>query len=110
MVLLPSDYKKRTRTREIGRAKTGQVSKQGLVLQTEHWDGSMDANVHPAPFHMRIKGNTPDGRTVLLVNELEKAIREHEIALKSGDVGWIRRTTAQVEGAKARLVAQQGVG
>jgi hypothetical protein len=42
---LPPGYKKSSLTRTEGRARTGEVARQGLVSHTEHWDGRVSANV-----------------------------------------------------------------
>ena len=44
-IYLPSGYKRSNVTRIEGRARTGEVSRQGLVSHTEHWDGRVSANV-----------------------------------------------------------------
>ena len=33
----------------VGVSASGKVSKNGTVTTTEHWDGSVDANVEPNP-------------------------------------------------------------
>lgn len=42
---LPEGYKRRVHWTEKGRARTGHASPKGVVLQGEHWDGSLDAKV-----------------------------------------------------------------
>ncbi len=42
---LPPGYKKSTRTRTEGRARSGEVARSGLVSHTDYWDGRMSANV-----------------------------------------------------------------
>ncbi len=44
-IYLPSGYKRSNVTRIEGRARSGEVSRQGLVSHTEHWDGRISANV-----------------------------------------------------------------
>ncbi len=44
-IYLPSGYKRSNVTRTEGRARTGEVARQGLVSHTEHWDGRISANV-----------------------------------------------------------------
>ena len=105
MVLLPSDKTRRHRIKEWGRAKTGQVSKQGTVEIFEHWDGSRDATVHPQSMRIRMR---PTVSLTAEVAELEAAIRENEIARRSQDAGWHRRTAARVEAAKRRLQERTG--
>lgn len=101
MVLLPEGYKRSKRLiREWGRAKTGQISGQGTAEIWEHWDGSRDATVKPAAFHVRMKAEADLGPELA---ELEAAIRENEVARRSGDGGWHKRSAARVIRAKARL-------
>ena len=101
---LPSRYKDRTHSRTWGIAKTGQISKQGTVTQTEHWNGSMDATVRPAAFGIGLHPMRPQSAdSVAAVLELEAAIRENETALRSSDQGWRQRTARRVEVAKRRL-------
>ena len=108
MVLLPSDYKKRKRmVKEWGRAKTGQVAKQGTVEAWEHWDGSRDAVVKPQSMGIKMRPMTGVDLSREIA-ELEAAIRENEFALKSGDAGWHRRTVRRVETAKRRLAEKAG--
>ena len=99
MVLLPSDRHRKHKVKEWGRAKTGQISKQGTVEIWEHWDGSRDATVKPQAFRLGLKPHV-DPRKLA---EMEAAIREHETALKSGDAGWQARTKRRVETAMSRL-------
>ena len=44
-IYLPSGYKRSNETRVEGRARSGEVARQGLVSHTEHWDGRVSANV-----------------------------------------------------------------
>ncbi len=48
LLYLPSDYKKRTHKVVTGVARTGEVSKQGVVTHTETWDDRVKAEVRPA--------------------------------------------------------------
>jgi len=106
MVLLPSDYKRSKRlVKEWGRAKTGQISGRGTAEIWEHWDGSRDATVKPAAFHMSMRATADMGPELA---ELEAAIRENEVARRSGDGGWHKRTAARVVRAKERLQAKAG--
>ena len=77
MVLLPSKHERKTARHLLKRwgvAKTGQVSPHGIVEQWERWDGSVDAEVFPQPFRIRIgPGAGPEQ-----VAELEAAVRAHE--------------------------------
>ena len=75
-----------THTKTWGIAKTGQVSRQGTVTQTEHWDGRMDATVAPAPIRLRITRDAPPNPArVAAFAELEKAARRYRIARLSQD-------------------------
>jgi len=101
MVLLPSDFKQRKhKIKEWGRAKTGQIAKQGTVEIWEHWDGSRDATVKPKSYHLRL---SPERVKPRLIAEVEAAIREHELALKSGNSGWQQRTRQRVDAAMTAL-------
>jgi hypothetical protein len=51
VLYLPSNYKHSTRTREYGRAKSGEVSPKGLVQQTEDWEGRESALAMPTTIH-----------------------------------------------------------
>jgi len=55
---LPPGYKKSTRTRTEGRARTGEVARQGLVSHTEFWDGRIAANVQRSAIRYMVE---PDG-------------------------------------------------
>ncbi len=44
-IYLPSGYKRSNVTRVEGRARSGEVSRQGLVTHTEHWDGRLTGSV-----------------------------------------------------------------
>ena len=103
MVYLPPDRKHRIK--EWGRARTGQVSKQGTVEVWERRDGSRDAVVKPRAFRVGLKAD-PAGDMAQAIAELEAAIRENEIARKSGDEGWHKRTALRVMRAKERLQAK----
>lgn len=79
MVLLPSKPERRTLKHlknRWGVARTGQISKQGVVELWERWDGSVDAEVRPEAFRIRIgPGVGPEK-----IAELEAAVRAHEQA------------------------------
>ena len=107
MVLLPSDRNRKHKIKEWGRARTGQVAKQGTVEIWEHWDGSRDAVVKPQAFAMKMRPMTGVVLTAEIA-ELEAAIRENEIALRSGDPGWHKRSAARVNAAKRRLAERTG--
>ena len=47
VLYLPSNYKSSTTRKVDGRAKTGEVSPQGLVAHTEDWEGRIAADVAP---------------------------------------------------------------
>ena len=100
MVLLPSDPKRKRRIKEWGRATTGQVSPKGTVEIWEHWDGSRDAVVKPKAFRIAVKAEKD---LAPLIGELEAAIRENDLALRSKDRGWHRRSAARVNAARQRL-------
>lgn len=59
---LPEGYKKSTRIRVDGVAATGQISPQGTVQHTDHWDGSMDAIVRPQPIALSVAPSPNGGR------------------------------------------------
>lgn len=105
-LFLPSDWKNRSHTTEWGRARTGQVSKQGLVVQTEYLDGRKDVTVKPRAMRLAIRPQS--GGHLSAVLAFEKAVREHEMACRSADVGWRKRTAAAVELAKQRVIERQG--
>ena len=48
VLYLPSGYKQRTNTVVRGRARTGEVSPQGLVAEKEHWDGRVEGRAMPS--------------------------------------------------------------
>jgi len=106
-IFLPENYKtRRHRIKEWGRAQTGQIARQGTVEIWEHWDGSHDATVKPQAFRLRLN---PRGQNLSLeIAELEAAIKENELALRSRDKEWHKRTAQRVEDAKARLVERAG--
>jgi hypothetical protein len=95
----------KTNTVVTGIAATGQVSKQGYVEQTEHFDGRMDATVHPAAIRVRItKDAPPDLIRVRLVAELEEAQRELNLARRVGtDKTWVAYAEARTRIAAERL-------
>jgi hypothetical protein len=65
--LLPSGYRLRQNTKVEGRAKTGEISKQGLVAHTEDWDGRLKASAAPAAIRY-IK--TSDGVRPMTMQEM----------------------------------------
>lgn len=48
---LPSGYKSHRHTKVTGTAATGEVSPNGLVAETEDWEGRVEAVVAPATVH-----------------------------------------------------------
>ena len=58
VMYLPSGYKRSTKTTTDGRARTGEVSPQGLVSHTEHWDGRKSAHVQRSAIRYM---HMPDG-------------------------------------------------
>ncbi len=44
-IYLPSGYRRSNVTQTVGRARSGEIAPQGLVSQTEFWDGRMSATV-----------------------------------------------------------------
>jgi len=94
----------KTNTVVTGIAATGQVSEQGYVEQTEHFDGRMDAAVHPAAIRVRITQDAPpDLMRVRLVAELEEAQRELNLARRVGDKTWVAYAEARTRLAAGRL-------
>jgi len=67
---LPSGYKNRTRTTVEGQSKTGEISKNGLVAHTEHWDGRVKSAAAPGSIRL-ILG--PDGLPRNMVHAEEVA-------------------------------------
>ena len=65
--LLPSNYRLRENTKVEGRAKTGEVSKKGLVAHTEDWEGRLRAAAAPSAIRY-IK--TPDGFRPMTMKEM----------------------------------------
>ncbi len=87
-----------------GVAQTGKVSKDGTLERWEHWDGSVDVNVHLKAFRLRLKPeNGNDPKVLLLISELEQAIRANEQARASGNEEWHRQTAWKVVDVKRRL-------
>jgi len=107
-ILLPDKKTRATLTRvtRVGVAKTGQVSKKGFVDQVEHWDGSMDANVHLRA--MRLKVRPENGADLEAIMEFEAAVRAHELSLQTGDMILRAQTKKRVNRAKQRLIERQG--
>jgi hypothetical protein len=104
---LPEGYKQSKRkVKEWGRAQTGRVSPRGTAEVWEHWDGSRDVTVKPKAFGVRVRSQGMD--LVAELAELEAAIRENELALRSGDAGWHRRTARRVNRAKQALQVKAG--
>ncbi len=46
-IYLPSRFKHRKNTTVVGRAKTGEISQNGLVSFTEDWEGRIASNAAP---------------------------------------------------------------
>lgn len=55
---LPPGYKKRTNRVVKGRAKTGEISPNGLVSETEDWEGRVKAAAGPSALRLIVN---PDG-------------------------------------------------
>lgn len=90
-----------------GVASTGQVSKQGTVSQWERWDGSVDCEVKPKAFRIRMRPeqmNRPAVQKLML--ELEQAIRLNEAGKADPQVH--RRTARIVDEVKGRLWKELG--
>ena len=97
-------HPERTHTKTWGIAKTGQVSRQGTVTQTEHWDGRMDATVAPAPIRLRnTRDAPPNPARVAAFAELETAARRWRIARHSDDPKLMRSAQARLDAATIRL-------
>lgn len=80
----------------------------GGVLLTEHFNGSVDANVKISSIKISLtQGATPDKNHVAAIAELEAASKEHRLAKNSGVDSWLRFTTARLEAANERLLAVQ---
>jgi hypothetical protein len=56
---LPAGYKQRTNTVVEGRAKTGEISRLGLVSHRETWEGRIASNAAPSAIRYI---RTPDGQ------------------------------------------------
>ena len=107
---LPEGYKKRVNAVTVGVAKTGQVSNQGTVTQSEHWDGSMDATVKPQPVSLSMRitnGAPPNPAHVHAVAHLEKALRRLKFARVSGDPKFLERAETAVAEATRELEEAQ---
>lgn len=108
-LFLPQGYKDRKKVvKHVGVARTGEISPTGTVTQIEHWDGSMDAVVRPKPYGVKLK-SIADGSPAHLkaMQELEAALRELNVADRSGNVDWQRRARKRVERAQRQAIETQ---
>ena len=97
-------HPERTNTVVTGVAKTGQISPKGTVVQTEHWDGRMDATVAPAPIRLRITRDAPpDPERVAAFAALETAARQVRLARLAGNQELLRSASARLDAATIRL-------
>lgn len=79
---LPAGYQKRKHTTVAGVAATGEISRHGLVAETEDWEGRVAATAAPATLRLK---RLPDGR---VVNKTDKELVEEGLyVLGLGPVG-----------------------
>ena len=109
-VYLKQGYKQSTRDRTEGIASTGEVSPNGTVTHTDHWDGRVDATVKPQAYGMRltpISDAPPNPAHVEAVAALQEAAEQIKYARAANDPAWIRRASHQYNQAKDRVLATQ---
>lgn len=83
-------------------------TEHGGVKFTEHFNGSVDANVKISSIKISLtQGATPDRNHVAAIAELEAATKEHRLAKHSGVPEWVRYTTARLKAANDRLLEVQ---
>ena len=88
-----------TKTRTI-RERT----EKGGVTRTEHWNGSVDANVKIKALRLSLTaGAPPDTRLVQAIAELEAAQKEWLIAKHSPDPAWVMYARRRIRDAKERV-------
>jgi hypothetical protein len=83
-------------------------TEHGGVLFTDHFNGSVDANVKLSAIKVSLtQGAAPDKDHVAAIAELEAATKEHQLAKESGVANWLRYTTARLKAANERVRAVQ---
>lgn len=77
---------------------------RGRVTRTEHFNGSVDADVKLRALRISMTAGAPPSKPlVYAIHELEEATREYRLAQHSGNAGWLAYTTGRMGQAKAKV-------
>ncbi len=84
---LPSEYKNRKNVTVAGEAKSGEISKKGLVAQKEDWEGRIEVQALPSTIHMVYERSTGKFR----MKTMEELVEEGKFILGRGPTGIMRQ-------------------
>lgn len=83
---------------------TSETVERGRVIRTEHFNGSVDAEVKLRALRFNVVADAPpDQRLVYAIHELEEATKEYRLAQHAGNPGWLTYSTGRMAEAKRKV-------
>ena len=83
---------------------TREVTDKTVIHRREHFNGSVDANVHVQPLRLHLTQDAPPNKNLIAaVAELEAAQAEWLIAKHSPDPAWVSYAERRVRDARERV-------